>query len=204
MLSSGIAPPVARLRSVHRNRTSPVGRRSALDDFLPAWDFRERHRRHVAASRERTWAALQGLDLSRSWLVRALYRLRGMPPSALTFPGLERLCFVRLAEVPAEELLFGVVGRFWTRDGGLVPLDREGFRGFERPGYARAVWGFELREGGSGRTLLATETRIRCTDPTTRRRFRRYWLLIRPPSGLIRRAALAEIARVAESGSEQH
>jgi hypothetical protein len=173
--------------------------RSPYDDFLPAWDFRERHRRRVAASRERTWAALQSLDLSRSWLVRALYRLRGMPRSALTLARLERLCFVRLAEVPGEELLLGVAGRFWTRDGGLVELDPAGFRNFARPGYARAVWGFELSDGGAGRTLLTTETRVHCTDATARRRFRRYWWLVRPASGLLRRAALAEIARRAET-----
>ena len=37
--------------------------------------------------------------------------------------------------------------------------------------------------------LLTTETRMLATDEASRRRFARYWRLIRPASGLIRRLA---------------
>jgi hypothetical protein len=46
---------------------------------------------------------------------------------------------------------------------------------------------------------LATETRVWAADPSSRRRFRRYWLVIRPCSGLIRRVWLRAIKRRAES-----
>jgi hypothetical protein len=49
-----------------------------------------------------------------------------------------------------------------------------------------------------GRTVLTTETRVLCTDPGARRRFRRYWALIRPASGAIRVAGLRAIRRRAE------
>jgi hypothetical protein len=48
-------------------------------------------------------------------------------------------------------------------------------------------------------TVLSTETRVLATDAAARRRFRRYWLAIRPFSGLIRRVWLRAIKRRAEA-----
>jgi hypothetical protein len=42
---------------------------------------------------------------------------------------------------------------------------------------------------------LTTETRVLLTDDGSRRAFRRYWLVIRPFSGVIRRRWLAAIVR---------
>ena len=50
-----------------------------------------------------------------------------------------------------------------------------------------------------GATLLTTETRILGTDPASRRVFGCYWLIIRGPSGLIRRSWLAAIDRRARA-----
>lgn len=47
---------------------------------------------------------------------------------------------------------------------------------------------------------LTTETRVLLTDERSRRAFGRYWLLIRPFSGLIRRRWLAAIVRRANQG----
>ncbi|MGI9120895.1 MAG: hypothetical protein ACR2G7_12375 [Acidimicrobiales bacterium] len=56
---------------------------------------------------------------------------------------------------------------------------------------------FVLRADGDG-TRLTTETRVKATDATTRRRFGRYWLVIRAGSGLIRRELLGAVSRQAE------
>ena len=56
------------------------------------------------------------------------------------------------------------------------------------PGWAKMVVNFRA-SGGE----LTTETRVLLTDERSRRAFRRYWLLIRPFSGLIRRQWLAAI-----------
>ncbi len=45
------------------------------------------------------------------------------------------------------------------------------------------------------RTRVATETRIRALGPSARRWFRLYWLIIRPFSGLLRRAMLNGIEK---------
>jgi hypothetical protein len=42
---------------------------------------------------------------------------------------------------------------------------------------------------------LTTETRVLLTDQRSRRAFGRYWLLIQPFSGLIRRQWLAAVTR---------
>ena len=49
-------------------------------------------------------------------------------------------------------------------------------------------------------TTLSTETRVLATDEASRRAFRRYWLVIRPFSGLIRRVWLRAIRQRAEGG----
>jgi hypothetical protein len=55
-----------------------------------------------------------------------------------------------------------------------------------------------IAPAADGGTLLSTETRVHALGPSARRRFRLYWLAIRPFSGLLRRALLRGIARYAE------
>jgi len=45
---------------------------------------------------------------------------------------------------------------------------------------------------------LATETRVRCLDAASRRKFGLDWRLVRPFSGWIRREALRAVADAAE------
>jgi hypothetical protein len=98
--------------------------------------------------------------------------------------------FIPLGENPAEEILLGVVGKFWTRAGDLQRLDPGGFQQFDRAGFAKVAWNFAIAPQNEGRTRLTTETRIYCTDPNSRRRFRLYWSVIGPFSAWIRRETL--------------
>jgi hypothetical protein len=110
--------------------------------------------------------------------------------------GLLRSGFVVLDEAPGDEIVLGLVGRFWSPTGGLLRVDPAEFAGFDRPGYAVAAWNFTLR--GDGPVTLATETRVRLTDDGARRRFRPYWALVGPFSGLTRREMLRVVRRAAE------
>jgi hypothetical protein len=47
--------------------------------------------------------------------------------------------------------------------------------------------------------MLATETRVLCLDDSSRRKFKLYWTLIAPFSGLIRNEALRVVKRAAET-----
>ncbi|HEY0005420.1 MAG TPA: hypothetical protein VGB17_11475 [Pyrinomonadaceae bacterium] len=175
-----------------------------IDQFLPRYDVHERHRTKVHASLEEVYAVVRELDLSRARLTQALMRLRGMgagrsSPAELNLDHLlKKMCFILLGERPQEELLLGLAGRFWKPSGELRRLDAEEFRNFNEPGYAKAAWNFSLSEQADGSVLLETETRVSCLDETSRRRFRLYWMIVGPFSGLLRRDMLRALRLKAE------
>ena len=176
--------------------------RGSLDRFLGRWDFAEYHSIEVDAPPERVDAQVRDLDLGRSRVVRLLFRLRGMPARSARLDGMQGIGFQLLDDRPGEEIVLGLIGRFWTSDGGLCRFDAQDFVAFDEPGWAKAVWNFRMTPLNGGRTRLETETRVLCTDARSRRRFRVYWTFIRPFSGLIRRVALREVKNKAEATKE--
>ena len=111
--------------------------------------------------------------------------------------------FVVLAEAPNEEIVIGVGGRFWRPDGGrCMELTAKDFAGFSRPGYAKVTWNFKLREESSQGNFLSTETRIKCFGWAAFWKFRLYWSLVGPSSGLIRKAILKQVKTAAESQAQ--
>jgi hypothetical protein len=194
-----------------RNPT-PAGaaeeRRAALiDELLPLYDFVERHWIGVRAPAHEVYDAVRRLDLGASPPARLLLRLRGFrlrarrdAPARLTLDGFLEAGFILLGERPPVEIALGVVGTFWSPSGGVLRMDAERFRTFARPGYAKAVWNFSLHPASGGTTHLRTETRVRCLDEVSRRRFRLYWLFVQPFSGLLRREALRLSKLRAEGG----
>jgi hypothetical protein len=73
------------------------------------------------------------------------------------------------------------------------------FAAFAEPGWAKGAMSFQLTPIAEG-TLLAAETRVRLTDPASRRAFAPYWFLIQAGgAGLIRLELLRAIARRAEA-----
>jgi hypothetical protein len=183
-----------------------------IDHHLPHADFAERHALRIHAPPERAYAAARRLDLSGSPLVRALFALRSLPGffSGKGLPGggglgttMDRLLrngFVLLDERAPHEFVLGLVGRFWTPTGGIERIDAAEFGVFDRPGMAVAAWNFTVLPTDEG-SLVATETRVRCTDDAARRSFGRYWRVVKPFSGVIRMEALRAIRRTAESSS---
>ncbi|HEV7588499.1 MAG TPA: hypothetical protein VGO40_10325 [Longimicrobium sp.] len=179
-----------------------------IDEWMPVWDVVERHETRIRAPREIVWRTVRTLDFARSPIISALFALRSLPgllsrgprKKALgtTMDGLLRNGFVLLGERPGEELLLGVVGRFWRPSGDIVRLTADELRVFDRPGHAIGAWDFTLAVDVDA-IRLATETRVRCTDEASRRSFRRYWTVVGPFSALIRREMLRSIRRAAES-----
>lgn len=163
-----------------------------LDTHVPEWDFRERHATRVNASPERVFAAVRQVTLAEMGVFRVLAWLRGIRVP-VDRPVLEvaSTTWSLLADEPGRELVLGAVGQPWRLRGGNNPGGD--FATFNRPGYAKMAINWRL-EG----TTLSTETRVLLTDSASRRKFRRYWLVIRPFSGLIRRVWLRAIRRRAE------
>jgi hypothetical protein len=180
-----------------------------IDGLLLRHDVAAKYEVDVRAPSGYVYQAVRKLDLSASRVVRTLFRLREFPGLfrpldakqrlGLTLDGLLQSGFILLADKPPDEIVLGVAGRFWTASGCIQKLDASGFLAFNEPGYAKAVWNFTLSDRGSNLTRLATETRVLCLDEESRKRFRLYWALIGPFSGLIRKEALKAVRKEAES-----
>jgi hypothetical protein len=169
-----------------------------IDEFLPEHDFIETHDISISAAAADIYRVANEIDFSESFIIRWLFRLRGMSAEALTFDALKRSMFEDLGVIANKELVLGLVGRFWTIGGGLKRVGAAGFKAFKTPGYAKAVWNVSLHPDGEN-TRLTTETRIKCLDADSRLKFSRYWMFIQPFSGLIRMEILKTIKRHAES-----
>lgn len=169
-----------------------------IDDYLPVYDVAKRHAILIEATPAQVFDAVQQADFGASPVIRVLFALRGLPRTALTVEGMERLGFLRLGTRPNEELVLGLIGRFWTPSGDLQSVTPEHFRTFDRAGYAKAAWNFHVTPLSGSAVRLSTETRVRCLDDRSRFWFRVYWQIVGPFSGWIRRAMLRVIKRHAE------
>ena len=165
-----------------------------LNTVMPNYDVREYHQTFIRASRAVVYASLKATDFRGSWLVRNLLRLRAGGKAAETVK-LEQFWqtgFLLLEDRPNEEVLLGLVGRFWTPNGGRLKMAPDQFPAFNDPRYGKAVFNFLLTETPDG-TLLSTETRVKFHRNPERFFFRCYWAVIRPFSGLIRLEMLRQV-----------
>ena len=181
-----------------------------LDEFLSDYDFGASYDIHISARPSVVYERLLWLDFNEVWINRILETLRTgklVSPSRLATTLSQRIQgtgFVMLADVPNEELLVGIAGRFWRPDGGrCLDLTAGDFVEFARPGFAKVAWNFSLRAHSSEGTVLSTETRTKCFGPAAKWKFGIYWFLIYPFSGLIRKAILNRVKSDAESVSSK-
>ena len=171
-----------------------------LDDFLPSFEFSERHSLAIDAPAARIDEALRAISIRDIPVARALWRIRrlGRPygDSKKPFVGGE-LPGVVLEDVPEEGIVLGLTGQFWRLFGDRdrdKPRTADEFLAFTRSDRCKAVIDFRV-----GPSSLSTETRVLVADPAARRKFRRYWFVIRPFSGLIRILLLRAAKRRAEA-----
>ncbi len=192
---------------------------------MPEYDVVERHGTTVRATPETVFAAIREADLAGGLLARSLLACRTAPAALVTFlgspsaawrefrhraatrtPGVrlrdfEHAGFHIVAEHAPDELVIGLLGRFWTARGGLcASVSADTWRAGPPPGQALAGWNFTVTTRPDGWSDLRTETRVWCA-PDARWKFRLYWLVVRPGSGLIRHAMLRAIRRHAEAAA---
>lgn len=187
-----------------------IAPRVLLDVWLPVFDVSKRHAIRIPAPAERVYAEILRYDFGGSIVTTVLMGLRGYGPrrkrtgasrgSSLK-ERLERFAFTLLDEKPGEELVFGLVGKFWRPDGGLRRLSREEFAAFAEPGFGKAAWNLRLDPGPGSASTLSTETRVLCLGEGARRKFVFYWRFVEPFAGLIRWSLLRGIRRGATSSS---
>jgi len=69
---------------------------------------------------------------------------------------------------------------------------------YREPGAVKMAYNFDVEDAGGGWSRLTTETRVLALDDATRHGMARYWRLIVPGSGLVRRQWLDAIKKRAE------
>jgi hypothetical protein len=188
-----------------------------LERALP--DFAETIVRQavVHAPPETTFAAIQRTNLMDP-VVRMLFGARELPARIAarlrSEPVPPRTRSVTFADLlgpgsgmvvvgldPGHEIVVGSIGRFWKRDYGARPFAPGQFTPFDDPGYAKLAMDFTVVPLGPSCSLLRYEARTQPTDGDARRRFHRYWRLIRPGVGLVMGRALSRIRTEAERGA---
>jgi hypothetical protein len=158
----------------------------SLDAYLPSYEFATRHEVAVDAPSDVADRALREVTFHEVPIVRALLFVRGegahRPEERVVATMVPRAIVVD--DVPGEGIVLSATGQFWRVRG----------RGPEPP--ATAVVEFRSVPG-----KLSTETRVHVPDPVSRRRFERYWRVVRPFSGLIRVLVLRAAKRRAEAAA---
>lgn len=173
-----------------------------LDEFAPAWQFREYHTIRVAAPPSRVFEAIQRVRADEIQLFHTLTWIRRggqpLPPGILNAGEREPLIdvaiqngFVRLAEDVPQELVIGTV--VMAPPGTRGTLTPQVFQKVLPPGFALAAMNFVVAADGPGRSFVSTETRVFANSPSARRRFAVYWRVIYPGSAIIRRMWLRAI-----------
>ena len=173
-----------------------------LDSLIPEYQFSEHHTTVVLAKPERVFEAVEAMDLTDSSIAKLLMRLWRIPARLYNKDIPDRFMsvtdFIPLIHMPPHDLMRGLLGGV-NAPKEKSTIDAEAFRSFNEPGCMKLVWGFWLTDLSDDRVRVDTETRVYCTDKEMLNKFRIYWLIIRPWSGLIRMRLLASIKRDAES-----
>ena len=174
-----------------------------IDDFLPRYDFRERHSTLIRAPAHIILDCGLRQRAQDDMLVRLAIRLRELPARLLRRPRgrpFDLDDFTFLGRDGDRALAFGLAGAFWRANYGLLEIGSPAaFKAIASEDVCQLVMDYSVAAHVSGASVLSTETRVFCPSAAARRRFAPYWYLIRPVSGLIRRRMLARIRRQAES-----
>ena len=187
----------------------PSESRTLLESIMPTFDVQEVHSTHIDAPPASAFAAILSVTPDEVALARPFLWLRTLPTRVagdgrgqdarwkrpfLSVPGT-----AILGRVPDREIVVGLIGQFWKlRAGERIPVEsREQFMAFDRLGFAVSTLSFHV-DPASGGSRVTTITRVRTTDPDSRRAFRRYWRVIGTGSAVLRRTWLRAVKARAE------
>ena len=151
----------------------------ALDEALPQFDVNEVHSISLGCGPEEAVRRALAAPAAPDRLTTALFRARGLRSGTTIQELFDRTGFETLARSPTE-VVFAASGTPWRPSGGLSPFETA------KPGTVRVATDIRAVAVAGG-CVLSTETRVRAVDDAALRAFRRYWFLVGPFSGLIRR-----------------
>lgn len=172
-----------------------------IDKCLPYFQFKEQHSLIVNSTPNAVFTAAVHYDTQSDTFYKIATILRELPNRILfgnndkTIKSFSMKQFICLEKINNQEIVFGLLGRFWQMNYGLNSFQNtEDFLSFNQPNSAKLALNFHIKPLAHNKTLLSTETRIFCTDKSSLHSFLYYWYLIRPISGIIRKRMLKAIA----------
>jgi hypothetical protein len=182
--------------------------RTVLDDSLPEYQFFEKHSARIHARPEQVMQAIRQSTFGDMKSLAMLLKIRA---AALRTEATEAFSKDKriLDAFAASGYVSGGSQREIVMCGGanvrakrsLAFGSLQEFADYREQGVVKMGYGFSVEDAGGGWSTISTETRVLATDDATRRGMGRYWRLIVPGSGLLRRQWLEGIKKRAESMS---
>lgn len=183
--------------------------RTKLDEWMPEWQFDERHEIHVNAPPEKVFAAIHAVRADEILFFQTLTAIRRLgrpgPESIMNAPEEKPLLdvatqttFVYLADEAPHELVVGTVVAAPRGSHAPAKLTPEIFRKTLPPGVVLATLNFLVTPDNHGGSAISSVTRVYGNNTPIIRRFAVYWRIIHPGSDIIRRMWLRAIKRRAE------
>lgn len=166
-----------------------------IDKYLSAYDFNEYHSIKVHAPASGIYDKMLRCDVSRSFLIRALYKLRGMPKHLYTIEHLTSMGFIKLDELPGEEIVYGIVTTSPTFNCCQSNVSPASFIQNTNPSLIKAAINFHIQEQNSFAAIISTETRVWCGSSAMRSKFRLYWFFVKSFSQIIRWSMLKQMKK---------
>ncbi|WP_287876649.1 hypothetical protein [Aquitalea sp.] len=177
--------------------------------YLPIYNFSERHDiEPIKSTSSAILSAVKSYDGQQDAILNALLKIREYPARLANKLGLVNalqkkprfgLHEFTLLEETTSALAYGLIGRFWRHDFGLVSIvDSTDFQHFNNQNIPKLVMWFSIEPIAEGNYRLCTETRILCESKRSRILFMPYWVAIRVASGWIRKRMLEHIKKNAE------
>ena len=178
--------------------------KTCLDDVMPEYQFSERHSQRIHARPEQVTQAIRQATMADLKSYVTLMRIRAAAFRRTYDPGNiqnERVLdvlstgFISLGDT-GQEIVMGGVGNARSTPRPQVK-NLQDFAAYQQG--VKLAFNLNVEDAGNGWSTLTTETRVLALDDLNRRAMTRYWRLIVPGSGLIRRQWLEAIKRRAES-----
>ena len=135
-----------------------------IDKYMPQYTFSEYHEIEVKCPIEKVYEISQDIDLSKSRIIKFLFKIRGLPTKRLNLMDfIEDIGFTNLENEFPYEFLIG----FWARAKIAKIQSYEDFMNNSISPWIKVIWNFQFQKIGENKTKVSTETRVLCVAPIT-------------------------------------
>ena len=179
--------------------------KSRLDEVMPEYQFWESHSTRVHARPEQVMLAIHESKFSDMKSLVTLLKIRAtasrIHDDAGSFgdkPVIDSFAASGFATGSSDHEVVMAGGANVREGHPLKPHTLEEFAAYHEQGSVKMAFNFAVADAGDGWTILSTDTRVLALDDATRSGMGRYWRLIVPGSGLLRRQWLDAIKQRAE------